>query len=92
LSQSEAEARGDATLALRSAPLVAVSYTSRDFNTQPGATVTVSIGAPTNASATLKVQQVVIGEFQNERGPRYRAEASNVRFSLEQLLQSFREG
>jgi len=92
LSQSEAEARGDATLTLRSSVLVAVSYTSRDFNTQPGADAVVNIGAPTNATGTFKIQQVVVGDFQNEAGPTYRAEASNVRFSLEQLLQSFREG
>ena len=94
LSQTEAEARGDALLALRSATEVSIRYKSRDPLTKAGRTISVSLGSPTSVTADFKIQQVVISNFHPSPDfyPDFDVQASSTRFSLEDLLRLARQG
>jgi len=94
LSQTEAEARGDALLALRSSTEVSLRYKSRDPLTKAGRTISVSLGSPTSVTADFKIQQVVISNFHPAPDfyPDFDVQASSTRFSLEDLLRLARQG
>lgn len=93
LSETEATARGEALLALRSTAETSLRYRSRDLRTKAGKTITITIGSPTDLSATMKIQQVTISDFSNSTTlyPTYHVEASSTRFSLEDLLRVARK-
>ena len=96
LSQDEIEARCDALLESRKDARAEVTYQTQDQNTIAGATITVSIGAPTSVSGTFKIQEVTIAAFQQSPAnvpkalPWRTVQASNERFSLEDLLRQRR--
>lgn len=93
LSNAECNARARAILALRSAAEVTVTYKCRDLLTKAGRTIVVNLPAPTNISATLKLQHVTIGDFQSGNPtvyPTFTATASSSRFSLDDLLRMIR--
>jgi hypothetical protein len=85
---SACQARGDAELALYASSIVSLKYATRDTHSRAGKTLTVSLGAPTNISTTLRIQRVTVDQFDasGRLTPRYTVEASSVRFSLEDLL------
>jgi hypothetical protein len=77
----------DADLALFSRPLVTVAYATRDTKTKSGKPIIVNLVSPP-ISETLTIQSVDISEIDIAYGlaPRFSVVASNVRFSLEDLL------
>lgn len=94
LSITEATARGQATLALRSAVEASLDYNVKDKNTRSGKTITVSLGAPTSVTGDFKIQQVVISGFSATsltQFPIYQVQASSTRFSFEDLLRGARK-
>jgi hypothetical protein len=92
LSIAEARARGQATLQLHPLEAVSVEYTCRDLLTAAGKTIEINLPAPTNVTATLKIQAVTIRNFRPraEQHPTYAVQASSSRFSFEDLLNRFR--
>lgn len=77
----------DADLALFARPLVTVTYDTRDLNTKSGKTVTIDIADPA-IHESLTIHDVTISELDIAPGlaPRFSVTASNVRFSLEDML------
>ena len=77
----------DADLALFSLPLVTVTYATRDVKTKSGKTIAINLTSPAIA-ITLTIQTVDISEIGIAHGlaPRYSVSASNVDFSLDDLL------
>jgi hypothetical protein len=93
LSHTEAVARGQATLDLRSAAEESVRYHARDTNTRAGRTITVSIAGTTNLSGAFKIQQVTLSDFSASPTlfPTAQVSASTTRFSFEDLLRRVRQ-
>jgi hypothetical protein len=77
----------DADLALFSRPIVTVTYATRDTKTKSGKPIVITLTNPP-ISDTLTIQSVDISEIDIAYGlaPRFSVVASNVRFSLEDLL------
>lgn len=92
LSEIEALARANALLTLRSPLEQSVSYTTRDKNTRAGRTIAVNLAAPTSVVGSFKIQQVTITQFNPALWPTFTVHASNVRYTLEDLLRSARAG
>lgn len=91
LSETEARARGQAFLALRSQVQVGVKFTTRDINTRAGRTIHVDLPS-LGILGDFKIQQVQIANFGIPNlMPTYEAEASSSRFSLEDLLRLARK-
>jgi hypothetical protein len=89
---TEALARGRAKLASSSTVRVSITYKVRDKNTRAGRTIHVSLGSPTNVTADFQIQHVTIDRFNVPRQmPTFTVQASNDRFSLEDLLRVFRQ-
>jgi hypothetical protein len=88
LSETEANARGDAHLTLAKDPLVTVTYQTRDQTTRAGRTVTFNLGAPTSLTGTFKIQSVTISDFDllGVKFPMRAVQVSSRRFSLESIL------
>lgn len=91
VGETEARARATAQLALLSTAQVSIAYKCRDRNTHAGRTITVNFGAPTNLSATFQIQRVNITGFKPGLLPTFTVQASNNRFSLEDLLRMVRQ-
>ena len=87
LSQTEAEARGDARLEEVKDPEVHVNYETRDQTTRSGRDIAISLTAPA-ISGTFKIQRVGISDFDplHRIGPVRQVDASSRKFTLEQLL------
>lgn len=88
LSVTEAQARGDAELALFARPIATVKYTSRDTKTRSGKTIHIDLPSIAILGDFI-IQSVTIDEIGiagADLNPRYQAEASSVRFSLEDAL------
>lgn len=83
-----------ARLNLVSDPLVSARYTTRDQTNRSGRTVSITLGAPTNLSGTLRLQQVTITQLGESADvfPLRQVEASSRRFSLEDLLRQIKGG
>lgn len=94
IGYTEAVARGTAMLELLSAPLISITYTTRDPLTKSGRMIHVDLPAPTNISGDFMIQQVTIANFNPAEGffPTYTVQASNVRFSFEDLLRRVVQG
>jgi hypothetical protein len=92
VSETEARARAQAYLALKSTIEASISYTSRDPKTKAGRAVVVNLQSPTSVTADFIIQTVTIMNFQPAIWPTYRVQASNARFSLEALLRMLRKG
>ena len=94
LSIAEAQARGDADLALFKSSLTHATYATRDRKTRSGKTVTVNFAAPTSVVASLKIVRVTIDQIDiaPDMFPLYSVEASSVKFSFEDLLRRVRLG
>jgi len=77
----------DANLALYSRPIVTVRYACRDTKTKSGKTVRIDLDSPA-IHETLTIQEVTITEIDIAVGllPRFSVVASNVRFSLDDIL------
>src|SRR3990167_8574550 len=92
LSIAEAQARGDAWLALRSVAEGRITYACRDKTTKAGRTITVT--SLNGITGTFKIQDVRIADFSEAaaRFPTYQVEASTSRFSFEDLLRQARRG
>lgn len=91
LGDVEARARGNAQLAFCSVTRVTIRYKSRDAASHTGRTITVSLGSPTSVTGTFQIQHVTIDTFLPNTGPTFTIEASNSRFSLEDLLRLVRK-
>lgn len=83
-----ATARGEAELDRFKSAIVTVSYQTHDPLTRAGKTVTFDLATPTSLVGDFVIQRVVRSEFTGLAGsyPRCTVEASNVKFSLEDLL------
>jgi hypothetical protein len=77
----------DADLALFSRPIITVTYATRDTKTKSGKPIVIALTNPP-INDTLTIQSVDISEIDIASGlaPRFSVVASNVRFSLEDLL------
>jgi hypothetical protein len=77
----------DADLALFSSPLVTVTYATRDVKTKSGKPIVFNLASPLIAE-TLTIQDVTIDQIDiaPNLAPRFTVTASNVRFSLEDML------
>jgi hypothetical protein len=80
-------ARGRAELELFKNPIVTINYATRDPKTRSGKTVVANLTNPP-CVGTFKIQTVDIDQINISAGtgPRYHVTASNVRFTLEDLL------
>lgn len=87
MSISACNALGDSELALFAYPIVTVTYSTRDLKTASGKDVSINLTNPPIVG-TLKIQQVVIDQFEAGGGknPRFTVTASSVRFSLDNIL------
>lgn len=86
--------RGFAELELFSMPIVQLRYSTRDPNTHPGRKVNVDLENPP-VHGTFLIQSVTVDQIHDESDqlmPRYTAQASSVRFELEDLLVMIAEG
>lgn len=92
LSYEEAVNRGDALLTLASDPITTARYVTRDQSTKSGRTVSITLGAPTSVTGTLRIQSVTITEVGRSATvfPLRQVEASSRRFSLEDLLRQIK--
>lgn len=92
LSIAEAADRGDAYLDLVSDPMTTARYATRDQSTRSGRTVSITLGAPTSVSGTLRIQQVTITELGESSTvfPLRQVDASSRRYSLEGLLRQIK--
>lgn len=86
LSREGALELGAAHLALRSDVLTSLRYRCRDPKTKSGRTITVNLPAPTNVNGTFKIQRVTISKFHPSLFPTHQVEASNEKYSFEDLL------
>lgn len=80
--------RAYAELEMFSKPVVTVRYSTRDPNTHPGRKVTINLSNPPLKGEFL-IQSVQVDQVHDESDvlmPRYTAEASSVKFTLEDLL------
>ena len=81
------QARALAEYTLFGHPLVSAAYQTRDVTTRAGKTVTISLGAPTNVSQSLLIQNVVITQFVVPNTyPLFEVKASSTKFTLQDLL------
>jgi hypothetical protein len=92
LSIAEARARGQATLAVRPLDQERVTYRCRDLRTAAGATIQVTLPAPTSVTGTYRIQRVTISNFRPHatQYPTYTVDASSSRFSFEDWLRIMR--
>lgn len=90
LTVEEATARAMAILALRELPQTSLRYQTRDRLTKAGRTVTVMLPAPTSVEGSYKIQRVTISGFLPHLHPLRQVEASNAKFSFEDLLRGAR--
>lgn len=92
ISQTEAEARGAAFVALRGTAEVSIRYKCRDPLTRAGRTIHVDLPAPTSVTGDFKIQQVTITDFHPSATfyPTYDVQASTTRYALEDLLRMAR--
>lgn len=91
MSEGEIRARCQALLMQRSTVVERASYTVRDTKTKAGKTIDIDLPAPTSVATSLTIQQVDIVGFTPAGTPLYRAEASSIRYSLEDLLRQVRQ-
>jgi len=92
LSLTEAQARGEAYLALRSSPRTSIRYRTRDKNTRAGRTVSATLSEFGLSAETFRIQKVTISNFQPSLFPYFDAEASDELFSFEDMVRQFRSG
>lgn len=91
LRDSEARARAEALLDLRSNIDVRMRFRSRDVNTRSGRSMAVDLGSPWNITQTLRIQQVVSTyEFETAQ-PLRTVDASSSLLSFQDLLRSASE-
>jgi hypothetical protein len=90
ISEREAFSQAAALIAQRKTAIVTVRYRSRDPLTRSGPTVTVNIPAPTDYSATVKIQDVTISWMGTTGRPVYDAVASSDRYTFDDLLRQVR--
>ena len=83
----------DAELALFSRPIITVTYATRDVKSKSGKPIVINLTSPP-ISETLTIQDVAISEIDVAPGtaPRFAVTASNVRFSLEDMLRQLKVG
>lgn len=89
LSVTACNTRGDADLAIFKAALGTIRYHTRDVKSKTGKTVTVNLPSPQSISGTFKISRVIIDQVDLAAGrmaPRFQVEATNSRYSLEDLL------
>jgi hypothetical protein len=92
LSVTEALARAEAQLALRSELEVAISYHCRDVNTRAGRVVRVNLPTQHVVMVDFQLRQVVITQFGIPNLlPTFTASASTDRFSFEALIRAARK-
>jgi len=91
LARAECETRGDAQLALRSAPDVGLTYRSRDRHTGAGRPIVVDLAAPTSVSGTFMIQRVTISNFVPAIQPNYDVTAASDLYTFEDLLRRARK-
>jgi hypothetical protein len=90
LSVTEARARGEAMLDLRSTAEISLRYRARDTNSTAGRTITLNVAGLAGA---FKIQQVNISEVGTTTAwPAYDVTASTTAFSFEDLLRLVRKG
>jgi hypothetical protein len=77
----------DVDLQMFSAPIVTVSYATRDVKTKSGKSIVVNLASPP-ITQTLTIQDVTIDQIDvaANTNPRFTVVASSVRFSLADLL------
>lgn len=107
LAQDEAENQGDAMLTLGKDLVQEFTWGSRNPNTRSGKTQVVDLTSPQSIDTNYKIQSVSISEIDSrgashaanttgkpvsERMPLYRANASTVWFSFEDLIRQMRIG
>lgn len=87
LSFAEAQAVGNAHLALFSQPITTIRYCSRDPKTRSGKTVHIDLPSQ-GILGDYVIQKVTIDQIGTAQNtyPRYIVEASSVRFSFEDVL------
>ncbi len=85
INNTECNTAGDAVLTVYQSPIVTVNYATRDLKTKSGKTVSINLTNPPIV-ASLTIQDVTITECINSRGPLYRATASTVHITLQDLL------
>jgi hypothetical protein len=90
LTAEEGEARARAILALREFPETSIRYATRDPLTRAGRTVTVMLPDPVNVNDDFKIQRVHVSDFRDNLHPLCVVEASDSRFSFEDLLRQIR--
>lgn len=82
-----ATAVGLAQLALFKTPLPDLEYDSLDITSHSGKQITVNLGAPTNISVTLQIQQVTWTGFSSSPlVPSIHVRAAPVKFNLQNIL------
>ena len=93
LSITECQNRGDAVLARQGTILKELSWASRDILTRSGKNVTTNLTSPQSIVDTFKIQSVAISQIDEipSTMPLYRAHASTMRFSFEDLIRQVRE-
>jgi hypothetical protein len=91
ITYTEAVARGEALLALRSSVSITFEGTVKDPNMASGTTVSVNLPAPMSVVADFTVQEVTIANFQLLIPPTRRFTASTERFSLNDLLRRIKD-
>lgn len=92
ISYTEALERGNARLSERNQIDVSLQYACRDKNSAAGRTVTSSMASPMSVSGDFKIQQVTIGDFQQNVFPTYQVDAAPTRFSFEDLIRQPQRG
>jgi len=89
ISETEARARGQATIDQRKSLNVALSYVTKDTNTHASRTIGANLPVPA-CVGSFKLRSVAIGNFHPARWPTRHAQASSDRFTLEDLLRQAR--
>jgi len=92
IAYDECVARAEARLSLQSNIAVSIRWSSRDPLTASGASIYVDQPSPTSVTGTFTIQQVTISNFSENPNlfPTYTAEASNIRYTFEDLLRQAR--
>jgi hypothetical protein len=87
----QAQAVGDAELALFKNPIVSITYGTRDRKTRSGKTVTANLTDPP-CVGEFKIQEVTVTQIDETSGgtfnPLFTVSASSIRFTLEDLLRN----
>lgn len=94
LSLTEAQARGDATLAMSKDPIITVTFSSRDQSYRVGRNVDIDLTTP-SVNGTFRIQRVTLSDMSVDGGaaeifPLRQVEASSRRYSFESLLRELR--